>query len=177
MSRLAESVKRERSRNEQLETWGDKHGIDVESLDEGQKWIVFAAAQILALVGGVRPLRRIVGYFLVHCGFDLGSTLIGALVETTDRNVRYHRSRTPEDLWQRVSSPARGHRAPKLSPEQAGPIAKYLVQHPGARVEAILQFISKDLGVEIDRLTLRRYLKRYGLGCLRDDKHDKAPLF
>lgn len=164
-------------RNEQLEAWSSEHDINIERLDEGQKWIVFVALQILALVGKVAPLRRIVGYLLVHCGLDLSSTLIGALLGTTDRNVRYHRGRTPEDLWQKVCSPVRGHRAPKLGPEQVGPVAKYLVQHPGAKVEAILQFIREQLDVEMDRLTLRRYLERYGLGCLRGDKLDNTPLF
>ena len=168
---------RKRIRDEELQAWGDEHRIDVERLDEGQKWVVLLALRILAVVGDVKPFRRIVGYFLVHCGFDLGSTLIGALVGTSDRNVRYHRGRTAGEFWKSVSSSVRGHPAPKLGPEQVGPIAKYLVEHPGARVKEILQFIRESFAVEIDRLTLRRYIKRYGLGCLQGDRHKNAPLF
>ncbi len=177
MSRSAKSTQREHLRDEELSTWGKEQSIDIERLDEGQKWFVFASLQILALVGEVAPLRRIMGYFLMHCGLDLRSKLIGALVQTTDRNIRYHANRTAEELWQSVSSPIRGHRPHKLGPEHAGPVAKYLIKHPGVRVNSILQFISTELGIDIDRQTLRRYIKRYGLGCLRDNKHEQAPLF
>ena len=40
----------------------------------------------------------------------------------------------------------------------------------------LLGFIEKKLEVEMDRLTLRRFLKRYGLGCLREDTVKDAPL-
>ena len=109
-------MERERSRDEQLKSWRDEHDIDIERLDEGQKWIVFIALRVLAVIGDVAPLRRILTYFLVHSGLELGSKLIGALMATSGRSVRYHRSRTAEDLWKRVSNPVRGHRAPKLGP-------------------------------------------------------------
>jgi hypothetical protein len=72
-----------------------------------------------------------------------------------------------------------GHRKPKLQPEHAGLLAKYLVEHKRAKVNDILAFIEHELGVSMDRLTLRRYIQRYGLGCLRNDEHvdDGAPLF
>jgi hypothetical protein len=61
-----------------------------------------------------------------------------------------------------------GHRKAKLKAEHAGIVAKYLVQHPRSRVNDLIDFISSQLGPKLDRLTLRRYLKRYGLGCLRE---------
>ena len=84
-----------------------------------------------------------------------------------------------------MSNPVRGHRAPKLGPERApklgpehvGPVAKYLAEHSGARVKEILQFIEDEFGVQLDRLTLRRYIKRYGLGCLQGEIHQQGPLF
>jgi len=151
--------------------------VDVERLDEGQKWAAFVALRLLAVIGAVPPLRRVLAYFLVHCGLDLGSTLISALVGTSDRNVRYNHRHSAEELWRRVSHPIRGHRPPKLGPEHAGPVAKFLAANPRARVNTILQFIAEELGVEMDRLTLRRFIKRYGLGCLRGDEHEQGPLF
>ena len=41
----------------------------------------------------------------------------------------------------------------------------------------LLGFIKKTFDVEMDRLTLRRFLKRYGLGCLREEVIKDAPLF
>ena len=71
----------------------------------------------------------------------------------------------------------RGHAAPKLKPEHAGPIAKYLVEHPRGKAPQILRFVAETLGVTVDRLTLRRYLERYGLGCLREEQAHDTPLF
>jgi hypothetical protein len=42
-------------------------------------------------------------------------------------------------------------------------------------VAELLGFIRQTFQVEMDRLTLRRFLKRYGLGCLREDAVENTP--
>jgi hypothetical protein len=106
---------------------------------------------------------------------ELGSSLIGALIGVSDRAVRYTQAQSVREVLGRLRE--RGHAAPKLKPEHSGPIAKYLVEHPRAKAPQILQFVAETFGVTVDRLTLRRYLERYGLGCLREDKAQDAPLF
>ena len=86
-SQKAKSLARQQAREEQLRTWGDAHRVNLDGLDEGQKWLVFAALQILAVIGQVRPLRRVLGYFLAHCGMGLGSTRIAALLGLSDRAI------------------------------------------------------------------------------------------
>jgi hypothetical protein len=169
-------IERQCRRDEQLAGWGESRQIDVQHLDEGQKWAVFFALQLLAIVGTFRPLRRLVGYFLAHAGMGFGSTFIAALLEVSDRAIRYTNACTAEEIVDGIRNPVRGHRAPKLGPEQAGPLAKYLLEHPRAKVRDILEFVTNEFGVTMDRLTLRRYLARYGLGCLRGDTHVDAPL-
>ncbi len=44
-------------------------------------------------------------------------------------------------------------------------------------MQEVLDFIAQELGVTIDRLTLRRYSARYGLGCLRGDLVTDTPFF
>lgn len=176
-SKKASSLARQQAREEQLRTWGDAHRVNLDGLDEGQKWLVFAALQILAVIGQVRPLRRVLGYFLAHCGMGLGSTRIAALLGLSDRAVRLLQAQSTTELLAGVRQPAKGHRPPKLGPAHAGPLAKYLVAHPNAKTSQLLQFIAEEFGVTMDRLTLRRYLVRYGLGCLREDQHTSAPLF
>ena len=178
---LAESmattiIERKCQRDEQISGWGESHGIDVAHLDEGQKWAVLFALQLLAIVGNFKPLRRLVGYFLAHSGMGFGSTFIAALLDVSDRAIRYANACTAEEIVDSIRHPVRGHRAPKLGPEQAGPLAKYLVEHPRAKVHDILDLVAHKFGVTIDRLTLRRYIERYGLGCLRGDTHVGAPL-
>ena len=177
MSNRARAQQRQNSRDELVDNWCQEHDVDVKRLDEGQKWLVFVALQLLAWIGDVAALKRLLGCFLSHCGMELGSTLIGKLVGCTDRNVRYNQEHSSTELWQRLSRPERGHRKAKLGPEHAGPVARFLFMHPGAKVAEILAFIAEELGIELSPLTLRRYIEHHGLGCFREGVHEQGPLF
>jgi hypothetical protein len=158
-------------------TWAAEHDVDLRLLDSGQRWVIFAALQAMSLIGPFPPLRRLLCYVLAHCGMELRSSIIAAVTGVSSRAIRGTRALSPKQLVHSVRTPESGHRSPKLGPEHAGAVAKYLVQHRGARVDEILAFISADLNVSIDRKTLRTYIARYGLGCLRDEVHAVAPLF
>jgi hypothetical protein len=57
-----------------------------------------------------------------------------------------------------------------------GLVARYLAQNKRCTVAELLSFIHHSFGVQLDRLTLRRFLKRYGLGCLREEAVQDTPL-
>jgi hypothetical protein len=40
----------------------------------------------------------------------------------------------------------------------------------------VLSFIAEKLGVTMNRLTLRRFFNRYGLGCLHEGTVQDSPL-
>jgi transposase len=63
------------------------------------------------------------------------------------------------------------HRQPKLHPEHAGPIAKYLVDHPRCTLAEVTHFIASELSIVVDEQTLARFLDAYGLHLLRPDRH------
>ena len=163
-------------REQRLEKWAAASGVEVEKLDSLQQGAVLAAVVFLSFVGGVPALRRMVAYLLSHSGLGLSSAVIGAVVGTTDRAVRKGRQVAPKEFWKRLQKARRGHAPPKLSKEQVGPVAKYLSEHPGCSVAETLGFIHHSFGVEMDRLTLRRFLKRYGLGCLKQSSVVDTPL-
>lgn len=177
MGSKAQSQQRRESRDKLVASWGEEHDVDVGRLDDGQKWLVFVALQLLAWLGDIGALKRLLGCLLSHCGMGLSSTVIGKLVGCTDRNVRYNQKHSANELWKRLSSPERGHRAAKLGAVYAGPVAKFLVTHQGARVDEILAFIDEELGIKIQQLTLRRFIERHGLGTLREELHEDGPLF
>lgn len=177
MTRAESSARREAQRRTKLRSWGKKHGIQVQRLDEGQQWVVFAALQVVAVVGELAPLRRLLAYVLAHSGMKLGDRVIGAITRVSDRAVRATKTLEPKEILHSVRTQSRGRRKPKLGPEHAGLVAKYLVEHPKSKVKETLAFIKKKLGVSMDRVTLRRYLQRYGLGCLRGEIHADTPLF
>lgn len=169
------SVAREAERDRCLNDWASANEVELTGLDVGQQWVVFAALTFLAFSGRLGPLRRMVAYLLSHSGLGLSSVVIGAVVGTTDRAVRKGRQFEPREFWTRLQSAKKGHAPPKLRKDQVGLVAKYLAEHKRASVAELLGFIQKAFGVQLDRLTLRRFLKRYGLGCLREETVEDTP--
>ena len=166
----------EAERERRLAEWSTSSGVDLASLDVAQRAVIFAALTFMTYVGGHSSLRRLVAYMLSHCGLGLTSGVVGAVVGTTDRAVRKGRQYAPREFWQRLQKAKRGHPAPKLRRDQVGLVAQFLARNKDCSVAELLGFIEKKLEVEMDRLTLRRFLKRYGLGCLREDTVKDAPL-
>ncbi len=166
----------EAERDQRLEEWAATSGVDVGKLEAGQRWIIYAVLTFLAYAQGFAPLRRMVAYLLCHCGIGLSTAMIGAVVGTTGRAVRNSQQYAPVNFWKRLRSFRRGHPPPKLRREQVGQVAKFLARNKRCSVAELLAFIKEQLGVEVDRLTLRRFLKRYGLGCLREEEVADSPL-
>lgn len=177
MTRAEKSTQREEHCREVLAQWAKENSIDLRRFDVGQRWVLFAGLKMVSLLDGIAPLKRVLAYLMAHSGMDLGTKVIGTITGVSDRAVRNTQAQEPEQVLHRVRNPVEGHRQPKLKAEHAGPVAKYLVEHPSSKVKPILAYIKNDLGVELDRLTLRRFFKRYGLGCLRGDVVTDAPLF
>jgi len=156
-----------------LATWAHERDFDLHDLNDGQPWVVCAALRFLAYAGSVTPLRRLVAYMLSHCGMDLSALAVA--VGQTARGVRKGRQFTPSQFWRRVQEARRGHPRPKLESADVGEVAKFLAEHRKCKVAELLAFIQTKFGVEMDRLTLRRFLKWYGLGCLREGFVSDAP--
>lgn len=157
---------RDLARQQLLRDWAARHGLGVDCLDPGQQWVLFAALQVLSVIGPVAVLRRVLGYLLLHCGMGLSAPVVAAVVGVSDRALRTTQTLSPGQLVAAVRRP--GNRKPKLRAEQAGPIARFLVEHPGIHQDQLLAFIRQTWKLKVDRTTLSRYLARYGLGCLRD---------
>jgi len=167
---------RETRRDQALRDWAKRTGVELKRLDAGQQWVVFAALQAMTLLGEGSVLKRIVVFLLAHSGMDLRPTVIAAVVGTSDRTIRNVRAYSPAELLASVRQRMGGNHKPKLEAVHAGVVAKLLVQNPDVRVKELLEFIAGEIGVTVDRLTLRRFLKQYGLGCLRGDLiTDRAP--
>ncbi len=174
-SRDEASEAREARRARLLRTWAKAHAIDLDRFDDGQRWGLFAALQMLSALGSVAPLRRLVIWLMAHSGLELGSQALAALGGVTDRAVRLTQSEAPEALLHSLQHPVGGHRAPALEAHHAGPVARFLAHHPHASVAQILAFLEAELHVTIERHTLRHFIQRYGLGCLQGDQVTDAP--
>jgi transposase len=176
MTRAIRGVHRQRARDQALQQLaGGAAAESLAVLDEGQRWVLFAFVQVFGLLAPVPRLQRLVAYLLCHCGMDLRLGLIAQLLDSSPQTLSRLRNQTPEELLAELRAQRSG--PAKLRPEHVGPIARFLVEHPGVPAGALRKFIHDELGVSIQRHTLARFLRRYGLGCLRQDRVQPAPLF
>jgi hypothetical protein len=164
-------------RDERLEHWSQNKSIELDRLDEGQRWVTYAALRVSDAIGGLKPLRRALTYFLSKAEMGLTEPIIGAITDVSDRSVRVTKAFEPQELVSSIAQLERGHRQPKLKAEHAGVVARILVTHPQAKVSELLQEVESELAVSIERHGFARYIERYGLGCLREQTVSDRPLF
>jgi hypothetical protein len=176
MATVEATRSRSDARAECLGSWAREHFVELRHLDDGQQWLVFAAISIGRAFEKIPPLMRLLAYAMAHSAMGLPAPVIAALTDVSDRAVRATKALTANELLHSVRTLPRGRGKPKLGPEHAGTVAKFLVEHPSSQVRDIIAFIRAELGVELDRKTLRVYLTRYGLGCLRGELLADSPL-
>ena len=135
-----------------------------------QRILLEAAVRFVAIIAAQPILLRVAAFFLLHCGMDLTPAQVGAAVGRTDRAMRTVRALGAHDVLDSIWAELGRHRQPKLHPEHAGPIAKYLVDHPRCTQPEVAEFIAAELSIVVDTQTLRRFLEAYGLDVLRRDR-------
>jgi hypothetical protein len=149
--------------------WEREHADVLERATSTQRVLLEAAVRFVAVIVGQPILLRMAGFFLLHADMGLTPAQVGAAVGRTDRAMRTVRGLSAHDLLGSMWAELGRHRQPKLHPEHAGPIAKYMIDHPGATLPEVVAFIASDLGVEVDSQTLHRFLLVYGFDVLRPD--------
>lgn len=172
-SHASATAARDAARQNILAPWAADHGVHLDALDLGQQWTLFIGLQLLSLLGPVAVLRRLLGYLLAHCGMGLPSGVIAALIGVSDRALRTTKALSPRQLLTTLRRP--GNRKPKLRAHHAGPVARFLVEHPGAPAQDLRDFLRQQFQLSVDRTTLHRFLTRYGLGCLRSWEASPRP--
>jgi hypothetical protein len=153
-------------------SWARTHARLLERSTGAQRVLLEAAVRFVMAVDSQPILLRAAAFFLLHAGMGLTPAQVGAAVGRTDRALRTVQRLTAREFLESVWAELGRHRQPKLRAEHAGPIAKYLVDHPHDRQAAVVAFIARDLGIEVDTVTLRRFLQAYGLDVLRLDHRD-----
>jgi transposase len=150
--------------------WQREHA-DVMARATGAQQILLEAAVRFATAIAAQPiLLRVAAFFLLHTGMGLTPAQVGAAVGRTDRAMRNVQALGARDVLDSIWAELGRHRQPKLHPEHAGPIAKYLVDHPRCTQPEVAQFIAAELSIVVDTQTLRRFLDAYGLNVLRPDR-------
>jgi hypothetical protein len=155
-------------------TWKREHVDVVSKASEPQRALLEATVRFVGETEGRATMVRFAAFFLLHAGMGLTPAQVGAAVGRTDRAMRTVQSLSAHELLISVWGEMGRHRKPKLSAEHAGPIALYLVEHPGCTQGEMVSFIKRSFDIQIDPLTLRRFFKTYGLGVLREDRREEG---
>lgn len=132
-----------------------------------QRILLEAAVKFVAVIAAQPILLRVAAFFLLHSDMGLTPAQVGAAVGRTDRAMRTVRSLGVRDMLDSLWAELGRHRQPKLHPEHAGPVAKYLVEHPRCTHPEVAQFIAAELSIAVDAQTIGRFLDAYGLDVLR----------
>jgi hypothetical protein len=150
--------------------WQREHADVMVRATGAQRILLEAAVRFVAAIAAQPILLRVAAFFLLHAGMGLTPAQVGAAVGRTDRAMRTVQALGARDVLDSIWAELGRHRQPKLHPEHAGPIAKYLVDHPRCTQPEVGQFIAAGLSIVVDTQTLRRFLDTYGLNVLRPDR-------
>src|SRR5215468_9116874 len=154
--------------------WEHEHADVLERATVPQRALLQAAVWFVAVIAGQPLLLRMAAFFLLHAGTGLTPAQVGAAVGRTDRAMRTVQALGAREVLESIWAELGRHRQPKLHPEHAGPIAKYLVDHPGCTQPEVTVFIASELSIIVDTQTLHRFLETYGLNVLRADHQGAA---
>jgi hypothetical protein len=152
-------------------SWVRAHGQALERATMAQRVLLEAVVRFVVAVNSQPILLRAAAFFLLHAGMGLTPAQVGAAIGRTDRALRTVQALSAREFLESVWAELGRHRQPKLRAEHAGPIAKYLVDHPQCHQAEVVAFIARDLRIEVDTVTLRRFCKAYGLDVFREH-HD-----
>jgi hypothetical protein len=164
------------------QVWSQAHADLLGNSLAPQRVLLEAAVRFVAAIAGHPIVTRMAAFFLLHTHMGLTAAQVGAAVGRTDRAMRTVQALSARAFLDSIWNELGRHRRPKLLPEHAGPIAKYLVEHPNSTAEEVIGFIRSELGLSVDRQTLRRFSKTYHLGVLRGrsdtpEEDDEPPFF
>ena len=107
--------------------------------------------------------QRILAHFLLNCQLDWKlaqvARLVGVTRPTASRQNKLSSRQVVREIQQRLAGRPYG----KLLPRYAGPIAQFLVTHPSASRDDVLDFIESTWDLRVSLAALHNFLKKYGL--------------
>lgn len=158
---------------ETFEQWLDGARIPQRIRLPQQLAVLRAAFDFLQQVGNDYASRRIVAHFLLHCQLRLKLAQVARLVRVTRPTASRQNKLSSRQVVREVQHRLAGRPYGKLLPRYAGPIAQFLVTHPQASREDLLDFIETTWNLRVSLTALHHFLKKYGLD--RQSLHQATP--
>lgn len=125
--------------------------------------VLQAAYAFLQYAGRGYASRRIVAHFLLNCRLGLKLAQVARLVGFTRPTVSRQNQLSSRQVVREIQHRLSGRPYGKLLPRYAGPIAQFVVTHPKARRDDVLDFIETTWNLRVSLTALHHFLKKYGL--------------
>jgi hypothetical protein len=125
--------------------------------------VLEAAFQFLEHGGHDYASRRLVEHFLLHSGLGLKVAQVARLVGLDRCTSSRHRPCSSTQVAQAIHNRQAGKFPGKLLPRYAGPIAQYLLEHPKATRDEVLDFLERRWQIRPGYRALDNFLRKYGL--------------
>jgi hypothetical protein len=106
---------------------------------------------------------RLLSHFLLHSDTGLKVAQIARLLGIARPTASKQQGLSSKAAIQQAQHRMAGRSHGKLLPRYAGPIAAFLVGHPKASQTELIGFVADTFGVQVSRIALYKYLKKYGL--------------
>jgi hypothetical protein len=158
---------------ERFEQWLDEAKIPRTKRSPQQLAVLQAAFVFLQQAGRDYASRRIVGHFLLHCQLGLKLAQVARLVGVTRPTASRQNHLSSRQVVREIQHRFSGRPYGKLLPRYAGPIAHFLVTHPDASRDDLLDFIETTWNLRVGLTALHNFLNQYGLD--RQSLDDPAP--
>ena len=146
-----------------LERWLDEASIPQTKRTPDRMAVFKAAHAFLQQTGGDYPSRRILAHFLLNSDLGLKLAQIGRLVGVRRPTASRQNRLSSREVVREIQHQMAGRPYGKLLPRYAGPIAHFLVTHPDASRDDVLDFIGNTWNIRVGRTALYEFLKKYGL--------------
>jgi len=125
--------------------------------------VLHAVFAFLQEVGDDYASKRLVTHFLLHCqlGWKIAQVarLVGVTRSTASRQNQLSSRQVVREIQHRLSGRPYG----KLLPRYAGPVAQFLVTHPEATRDELLDFMEATWNIRVSLTALHHFLHKYGL--------------
>jgi hypothetical protein len=146
-----------------FESWLEAARIDAAKLNQELLAVLRAAFRFLEHGGCDYASRRLVEHFLLNSGLSLKVAQVARLVGMDRCTSSRHQRCSSQEVVEAINNRLAGKYPGKLLPRYAGPIAQFLLDHPHATRDDLLDFIEATFGVRAHYRALQRFLEKYGL--------------
>jgi len=148
---------------EPFEQWLDERKVSRRFRGPQQLPVLQAVFAFLQHAGDDYSSRRIVAHFLLNCQLGLKLAQVARLVGVTRPTASRQNSLSSRQVVREIQHRLSGRPYGKLLPRFAGPIAQFLVTHPQASRDDLLDFIETTWNLRVSLTAVHNFLQKYGL--------------